>query len=104
MGIKTVVKRAIKRLALPPEEEKVVDAALADGEAIETTFEPAPATTQKGASAEDVQAKLAAQSQTGSAPPSDQATAIAPTAVPSSAAAPTGAQEATGKPGTLDIF
>ena len=82
MGIKTVVKRAIKRLALPPEAEKVVDAALADGEAIEAEFVPASARQEKGASAEDVQAKLAA------------AAPQAPTTVPGAQGSPAGSESA----------
>jgi phage RecT family recombinase len=58
MGIKTVVKRAIKRLALPPEAVTVMDAALGEAEPVQ--FEEV---TAKGASAQDVETKLADQQQ-----------------------------------------
>jgi recombinational DNA repair protein RecT len=110
MGIKTVAKRATKRLALPPEKTKALDAAVAMTDAEPVAFEEAPAA--KGASAADVEAKLKAQKAAKQPPQAEQPASSAPaTAAPAQPAAGiTGAPAKegelvlTGEKDKLDIF
>jgi phage RecT family recombinase len=103
MGIKTVIKMAIKRLALPKEAEKIIDAAqdgaAGDDEPIPVSFQEIPGTT-----AEEVEANLAGKkTENGkkTEAPMDQKLPRGQTAV-----APAGASaaKAPAKEGELQIF
>jgi recombination protein RecT len=108
MGIAKVTKRAIKRLALPPEDVKIIDAALADGETVEASF--TETRTEKGTGPEDVERKLAEKSEPTPQKYAEGApgpvTDPAKEAYASKTAAPANSQpaEAKAKKDELDIF
>jgi len=105
MGIKTVIKQAIKRLALPKEAEKIIDAARDgaddDDAPIPVSFQEIPGTT-----AEEVEATLAgkkAENGKKTDAPAQSAVGAGPGGSPATmAAAPAGAPAA--KKGELGIF